>query len=136
MYLLAYGSNEYGELCVPRGKSGVTPVKKFLYRSHKCVKQVQVADHVTLVLYDDGSIVASGSNLNGAMQMKYNNTENVEVELPMLSNEKVVQIGSFWGWMLISRRYPIQFRDSRSHGKRQAVRMGQQRVFNALSKDW
>lgn len=71
------------------------PVKKILDGNNRSVKQVEVAKKVTLVLYDDGQLVASGCNLYGAMQLKYNITENVEVDLPMLNNEKVTQICSF-----------------------------------------
>ena len=71
------------------------PVKKILDGNNRSVKQVEVANKVTLVLYDDGQLVASGCNLYGAMQLKYNITENVEVDLPMLNNEKVTQICSF-----------------------------------------
>ena len=62
--------------------------------ANRSVKQVEVANKVTLVLYDNGQLVASGSNLYGAMQLKYNSVENVEVELPMLNNEKITQICS------------------------------------------
>ena len=95
-YLLAYGSNQYGELCVSASNSRQRPVKKILDVKNRSVKQVEVANKVTLVLYDDGQLVASGSNLYGAMQLKYNSVENVEVELPLLSSEKVKQICSFF----------------------------------------
>lgn len=94
-YLLAYGSNQYGELCMSASDVRQKPVKKILDGNNRSVKQVEVAKKVTLVLYDDGQLVASGCNLYGAMQLKYNITENVEVDLPMLNNEKVTQICSF-----------------------------------------
>lgn len=95
-YLLAYGLNQYGELCVSPSNSQQKCVKKFLNGKNRSVKQVEVANTVTLVLYDDGQLVASGSNQYGAMQLKYNTVENVEVELPMLSNERITQICSLF----------------------------------------
>ena len=93
-YLLAYGSNQYGELCVSALNARQKSVKKILDGNNRSVKQVEVANKVTLVLYDNGQLVASGCNLYGAMQLKYNSVENVEVELSVLSNEKVTQICS------------------------------------------
>ena len=96
--LLAYGSNDYGELCVGLSPGLKIPVKSDLSRKGCVLKQVQVANKATLALYSDGTIVLSGCNLYGALQEKYNKKDNVQVELPKLPNEKITQICAFAAW--------------------------------------
>lgn len=68
------------------------PVTVSLYRDDTTVKQVQVGRNFSLVLYNDGTIVGSGSNFYGAMQMRTSSTEQVKVVLPKIDSEKIVQI--------------------------------------------
>ena len=49
-YLLAYGSNQYGELCVSASNARQKPVKKILDGNNRSVKQVEVANKVIAIL--------------------------------------------------------------------------------------